>query len=116
MSIEVLGAVYIIAAILFVFGLKLMGSPATAVRGNLLSSIGMLIAVVITLVSKEIIDYRYIAGAAILGAVVGAITARRVAMTGMPEMVALFNGSGGIASLCWLDGLPCIATIVLRLP
>ena len=99
MSPEILGAVYILAAILFVFGLKLLGSPATAVRGNLLSSIGMLIAVVITLLSKEIIDYRYIAASAILGGVVGAIAARRVAMTGMPEMVALFNGSGGIASL-----------------
>ncbi|WDQ16759.1 NAD(P)(+) transhydrogenase (Re/Si-specific) subunit beta [Rhodopirellula sp. P2] len=99
MSVEVLGSVYILAAILFVFGLKLMSSPATAVRGNLLSSIGMLMAVLITLTSKEILDYRYLAGAAILGAVVGVISARRVAMTGMPEMVALFNGSGGIASL-----------------
>ena len=99
MSPEILGAVYILAAILFVFGLKLMSSPATAVRGNLLSTIGMLIAILITLVSREIVDYRYIAAAVILGSVVGAIAARRVAMTGMPEMVALFNGSGGIASL-----------------
>ncbi|MFG0267410.1 MAG: NAD(P)(+) transhydrogenase (Re/Si-specific) subunit beta [Rhodopirellula sp. JB055] len=99
MSMEVLGSVYILAAILFVFGLKLMSSPATAVRGNLLSSVGMLLAVLITLTSKEILDYRYLVGAAVLGAVVGAIAARRVAMTSMPEMVALFNGSGGIASL-----------------
>lgn len=99
MSPEILGGVYIVAAILFVFGLKQMGSPATAVRGNLLSSVGMLIAVVITLLSKEIIDYRFVAVSAGLGAVVGAIAARRVAMTGMPEMVAIFNGSGGIASL-----------------
>ena len=84
MSIEVLGSVYIISAILFVFGLKLMSSPATAVRGNLLSSVGMLMAVLITLTSKEILDYRYLAGAAILGAVVGVIAAQRVAMTGMP--------------------------------
>ncbi len=99
MSAEVLGAVYILAAILFVFGLKLMSSPATAVRGNLLSSVGMLLAVLITLFSKEILDFRYLGGAAVLGAIVGVVTARRVAMTGMPEMVALFNGSGGIASL-----------------
>ena len=99
MSPEILGGVYIVAAILFVFGLKQMSSPATAVRGNLLSSVGMLIAVVITLLSKEIIDYRFVAVSAGLGAVVGAIAARRVAMTGMPEMVAIFNGSGGIASL-----------------
>ena len=99
MSPEVLGAVYLLAAILFVFGLKLLSSPVTAVRGNLLSTIGMLIAIVVTMGSREIVDYRYIAGAVILGSIVGAIAARRVEMTGMPEMVALFNGSGGIASL-----------------
>ena len=99
LSPEALGAVYILAAIAFIFGLKLLGSPATAVRGNLLSAIGMLIAIVATMVSRGIVDYRYIAGAVILGSIVGAVAARRVAMTGMPEMVALFNGSGGISSL-----------------
>ncbi|WP_146593266.1 NAD(P)(+) transhydrogenase (Re/Si-specific) subunit beta [Novipirellula galeiformis] len=99
MSSELIGVVYIFAAILFVFGLKLLSSPATAVRGNLISAVAMLIAILITLASSDIIDYRWIAGAAIAGTIVGAIAARRVAMTGMPEMVALFNGSGGIASL-----------------
>lgn len=99
MSAEMIGAVYIVSAILFVFGLKLLGSPATAVRGNQLSSLGMLVAVVAVLFSHEIIDFRWIVIAAALGALVGAIAAYRVAMTGMPEMVALFNGSGGLASL-----------------
>ncbi|GAA5510779.1 NAD(P)(+) transhydrogenase (Re/Si-specific) subunit beta [Novipirellula caenicola] len=99
MSAELIGAVYIFAAILFIFGLKLLSSPATAVRGNLISSFAMLVAVLVTLASNEIIDYRWIAVAAVAGAIVGAVAARRVAMTGMPEMVALFNGSGGIASL-----------------
>ncbi|EMI44231.1 NAD(P)(+) transhydrogenase (Re/Si-specific) subunit beta [Rhodopirellula sp. SWK7] len=99
MSPELIGAVYILSAILFVYGLKLLSSPATAVRGNQLSSLGMLVAVVVTLGSREIIDFRWIAVAAVLGTIVGAVAARRVAMTGMPEMVALFNGSGGIASL-----------------
>ncbi len=99
MSPEIIGAVYIIAAGLFIFGLKKLGSPATAVSGNLMSSLAMLIAVVVTLLSRDIIDYRWIAVAAVLGSIVGAVTARRVAMTGMPEMVALFNGSGGISSL-----------------
>jgi len=99
MSPEIIGAVYIVSAILFIFGLKLLGSPATAVRGNQYSSLGMLIAIVATLFSYEILDFTWIIGAAVLGTLVGVITARRVAMTGMPEMVALFNGSGGIASL-----------------
>ncbi|MEM6364230.1 MAG: NAD(P)(+) transhydrogenase (Re/Si-specific) subunit beta [Planctomycetota bacterium] len=94
-----MGAVYIAAAILFVFGLKLMSSPATAVRGNQVSALGMLIAIVATLLSWEVVDFNVIAIAAILGTIVGIVAAQKVAMTGMPEMVALFNGSGGIASL-----------------
>ena len=90
---------YIAAAVLFVFGLKMLGSPAGARRGNALSASGMLIAVVVTLLSKGIVELHWIAMAAAAGAVVGALAARLVAMTAMPEMVALFNGSGGIASL-----------------
>ena len=90
---------YIAAAVLFVFGLKMLGSPASARRGNALSATGMLIAVVVTLLSKGIVELHWIAMAAAAGAVVGALAARLVAMTAMPEMVALFNGSGGIASL-----------------
>jgi H+-translocating NAD(P) transhydrogenase subunit beta len=90
---------YIAAAVFFIFGLKMLGSPATARRGNLLSSVGMLIAIVVTLLSHEIIEYQYIVAAMIVGAVVGVLAARLVAMTSMPEMVALFNGSGGMASL-----------------
>ncbi len=99
MSEELINAIYIIAAVLFIFGLKEMSSPATAVRGNLLSAVGMLLAVLVTLVSREIIEYQWIVAAAALGAVVGYVAAQKVAMTSMPEMVALFNGSGGIASL-----------------
>lgn len=99
MSDELIGAVYIVSAILFIYGLKLLGSPATAVRGNQLSAIGMLVAVVVTLGSHEIIDYRWIGVAVVLGTLVGVVTAQRVAMTGMPEMVALLNGSGGLSSL-----------------
>lgn len=90
---------YVAASILFVYGLKELGSPATARRGNLLSSGGMLIAVVVTLLDKQILDYKWILLGAIIGAVVGAFAARIVAMTSMPEMVALFNGSGGAASM-----------------
>jgi NAD(P) transhydrogenase subunit beta len=99
MSAVAINAIYIVAAILFIFGLKQLSSPATAVRGNLLSAVGMLLAVLVTLVSREIVEYQWIAAAVILGAIVGAVAAQKVAMTSMPEMVALFNGSGGVASL-----------------
>ena len=99
MSLELINVFYIAAAVLFIFGLKQLGSPATAVRGNLLSAVGMLIAVLATLLSKDILEFEWIAAAAIVGALIGAFAAQRVAMTAMPEMVALFNGSGGVASL-----------------
>ena len=99
MTLELINIWYILAAALFVFGLKQLSSPATAVRGNVLSALGMLIAVSATLFSQEILEFRWILAAAATGAVIGALAARKVAMTGMPEMVALFNGSGGLASL-----------------
>ncbi|MFU8814448.1 MAG: NAD(P)(+) transhydrogenase (Re/Si-specific) subunit beta [Pseudomonadales bacterium] len=99
MSPVLINATYIVAAALFIYGLKLMSSPATAVRGNRLSAVGMFIAVVFTLFSQQIIEYQWIAVGIIVGSIIGALTAQRVAMTSMPEMVALFNGSGGIASL-----------------
>jgi len=99
MSELLINATYIIAAALFIFGLKQLGSPATAVRGNLLSAVGMFIAVVVTLFSREILEFQWIIAGIILGSAIGAVTAKKVAMTSMPEMVALFNGSGGLASL-----------------
>ena len=99
MTLELINVWYILAAALFVFGLKQLSSPATAVRGNVLSALGMLIAVAVTLFSREILEFRWILAAAAAGALIGALAARKVAMTGMPEMVALFNGSGGAASL-----------------
>ena len=90
---------YIASSILFIVGLKMLGSPDTARRGNFLSSSGMLLAVLITLLDQNIIDYRYIAGALVAGSLVGFFAATRVKMTSMPEMVAIFNGFGGIASL-----------------
>ena len=90
---------YIAASILFIVGLKMLGSPDTARQGNLLSASGMLLAVVITLLDQNIIDYRFIAGALLAGGIVGYFAATKVQMTSMPEMVAIFNGFGGIASL-----------------
>ena len=100
MNIELIAQLsYVLSAVLFIFGLKMLGSPATARRGNLLSSLGMLIAVVAGLTAEGIVSYEYIIGGMVLGTIIGALAARLVAMTSMPEMVALFNGSGGAASL-----------------
>mgnify|MGYP001185631243 FL=1 len=89
---------YVVAAGLFIFGLKMLGSPDTARRGNGISAIGMLVAIVAALLDQGIVQYEFILGGMIVGGAVGAIAARTVAMTSMPEMVALFNGVGGAAS------------------
>lgn len=100
MNIELIANLsYVLAAVLFIFGLKMLGSPATARRGNALSSIGMLIAVVAGLTAEGIVSYEYIIGGMLVGGLIGAASAKLVEMTSMPEMVALFNGSGGAASL-----------------
>ena len=90
---------YVVAAALFIFGLKMLGSPDTARRGNSISSVGMLVAIVSALLGQGIVQYEYIIGGMLVGGAIGAIAARSVAMTAMPEMVALFNGFGGAASL-----------------
>lgn len=90
---------YILSAILFIFGLKQLSSPETARRGNLISAIGMLLAVVVTLLDEGVIDYWWIVIGVVIGTLLGVFAARTVAMTAMPEMVALFNGFGGLASL-----------------
>jgi NAD(P) transhydrogenase subunit beta len=90
---------YILSAFLFVFGLKRLSSPATSRQGNLLSALGMLIAIVAVLFSREIVTYQWIIAGLLVGTLAGTVMARRVAMTGMPEMVALLNGFGGASSL-----------------
>ena len=90
--------VYLIASVLFILGLKKLGSPKTARQGNIYSMVGMLLAIVITLLDREIIDFTYIIAGLLIGSVIGAIAAKKVEMTQMPQMVALFNGFGGIAS------------------
>lgn len=91
--------VYIASALLFIAGLKMLTSPATARRGNAISALGMLIAVVLTLLDQGIVDYTWIIVGLLVGTVIGAVAAKMVEMTKMPEMVALFNGFGGLASL-----------------
>ena len=90
---------YLAAAVLFILALKGLSHPRKAVRGNYLGSLGMLIAVVVTLLEQSIIDYRGILAGLVAGAIVGALLAQRVQMTAMPQMVALLNGFGGAASV-----------------
>ncbi|MFQ6103081.1 MAG: NAD(P)(+) transhydrogenase (Re/Si-specific) subunit beta [Candidatus Glassbacteria bacterium] len=89
---------YLIAAGFFLFGLKRLSSPATARNGNLLAAIGMLIAIVVTLLDRRVIDFSMIIAGMVVGAGAGAISARKVKMTAMPQMVGIFNGLGGGAS------------------
>ncbi len=90
---------YVVSGALFIFGLKQLGSPATARRGNMISSIGMLVAAVAALLDQGIVDYQWIVIGVVIGGAIGTFVARTVEMTSMPEMVALFNGFGGMASL-----------------
>ncbi len=96
--VTITNVVYLIAAALFIFGLKKLSSPKTARQGNLLAMIAMLLAVVMTLLDRSILDFTYIIAGLIIGAAIGGIAAKKVEMTQMPQMVALFNGFGGVAS------------------
>lgn len=97
--ISYINLVYIISCILFAFGLKFLGSPETARKGNWMSAVGMLLAVVATLTSREIISFQWILVGGIIGGSLGYYVAMRAAMTQMPEMVALLHGFGGLASV-----------------
>ena len=89
---------YLLASVLFILGLKMLSSPRTARRGNLLGATGMLIAVVTTLADQRIIDFSFIIAGLIIGGLIGLILALRVQMTAMPQMVGVLNGFGGGAS------------------
>jgi NAD(P) transhydrogenase subunit beta len=89
---------YLLSAVLFILGLKRLSHPDTARGGNQLAAIGMLLAIVATLVGEQMMTWQWIIGGLIIGAVVGGFMARLVKMTAMPQMVGLFNGFGGLAS------------------
>jgi len=94
----IIALAYLLSAILFILGLKNLGSPKTARRGNQLAMTAMLIAIIVTLTKNEILDYTLIIVGLIIGSAIGAIIARKIQMTAVPQMVALFNGLGGCAS------------------
>lgn len=108
-SSAIIIVLYMVASVLFIRGIKLLGKADTARKGNLLSSVGMLIAVVTVLGEKEVVGsftanpitngYVYVIAAMAIGAIIGAVWSQKVEMTGMPQLVALFNGFGGLSSL-----------------
>ena len=109
LSSVIITVLYMVASVLFIRGIKLLGKADTARRGNLLSSVGMMIAVVTVLAEKEVVGsftanpltngYVYVIAAVAIGAIIGAVWSQKVEMTGMPQLVALFNGFGGLSSL-----------------
>ncbi|HEX5818258.1 MAG TPA: NAD(P)(+) transhydrogenase (Re/Si-specific) subunit beta, partial [Gemmatimonadales bacterium] len=99
MPVWILTLSYLVAAALFVVGLKRLSRADTAVQGNRLSSVGMLIAIVATLLDRQIVSFAVIAAGMVVGSAIGLWMARTVKMTAMPQMVALLNGFGGGASL-----------------
>ena len=90
---------YLVASVFFIFGLKMLGSPKTARKGNMYSALGMLLAIIVTLFDKHIINYEWIIIGLVVGSAIGSTFALRVQMTGMPQMVGLLNGFGGGASV-----------------
>ena len=98
MSPELIKLAYLVAAALFILGLKGLGHPRTAVRGNQMAAVAMLLAVVVTLADRQVLSYSWIAAGVIIGSIVGATLATKIKMDDMPQMVALLNGFGGIAS------------------
>ncbi len=95
----IINLAYLLAAILFILGIKGLTHPRTAVRGNLLGALAMLVAVLATLVHQDILSYTLIVVGLVIGSVIGGVLAIRIEMTAMPQMVAIFNGFGGAASI-----------------
>ena len=108
MNVTVQGFLYLVAAVLFIVGLKRLTSPETARGGNRLASIGMLLAIVVTLLDTGILGYGAVIAGLVVGGAIGAYLARTVEMTAMPQLVAAFNGFGGGASA--LVALSALAT------
>jgi NAD(P) transhydrogenase subunit beta len=102
---ELIAGLYIVAFALFIYGLMGLTGPRTAVRGNLIAGVGMVLAIVATLLTPGTSNWLLIALGLVLGTVVGVPSAKQVKMTAMPQLVALFNGVGGgaVALVAWVE-------------
>ncbi len=98
MSRDVTNLLYLITIVTFILALRFLSNPATARRGNQIGAVGMLVAIVVTFAQDEVGSYWEIVVGMVIGGVFGAVAARKVRMTAMPQMVALFNGVGGGAA------------------
>lgn len=90
---------YLLASVLFILGIKNLSTPKTAVRGNTLGALGMLLAIVVTLFDQRVLSFELILVGVLIGSILGAILAVKIQMTAMPQLVALLNGFGGLASV-----------------
>ena len=97
--VNLINFAYLVASVLFILGLKGLTHPRSAVRGNMLGALGMLLAIGVTLLDQQILSFEYILIGVVIGGLVGAVFAIRIPMTSMPELVAVFNGFGGGASV-----------------
>ena len=89
---------YLVATAFFIRGVKLLNSPSTARKGNQFAATGMMIGVLVTLFDQNIVEFELIIGGIVIGGLIGLLLAKKVQMTSMPELVAIFNGFGGAAS------------------
>ena len=101
---KILNILYLLASVTFILGLKMLSNPATAKRGNLIAGIGMTLAIIGTIFlyedeGKKLGNYLLIFAAIAIGTVVGFLSAKKIKMTAMPEMVSLFNGMGGACAM-----------------
>ena len=99
MDLTIINFAYLVASVLFILGLKGLTHPRTAVRGNLFGALAMFIAVVATLLDRSIVSFEIILAGVVVGGLIGAVLAAKIAMTDMPQLVALFNGFGGGGSI-----------------
>src|SRR5215467_8977625 len=101
MQLDILTISYLIGAVTFILGLKMLSNPATARRGNQIAAAGMIIAILATIflyrddAGHRLHNYGWIFGGIVIGGTIGTLAARKVKMTAMPEMVSMFNGMGG---------------------
>ena len=112
MSIALIDLCYLVSAILFIVGLKGLTRPRTAVRGNQMGALAMLVAVVATMLHQDVVSLGGILVGIVIGSAVGVVLASRIEMTAMPQLVALFNGLGGAASVLVAGGYLAGATSV----
>ena len=104
LNANIINVLYLLSAVMFIVGLKRLSSPATARSGNLIAALAMLVAVLVTLVDRDVLDYVQIGSGMLVGSIIGIIFAKTIKMTAMPQMVAIFNGLGGGASALVASG------------